>query len=72
MPKVDWEYTSGCVPTWRKGSVTIAQMRDPVTCREDALHVYWNGRKLFVCLNDFDHALVRLAHYAQQVREGKV
>ena len=69
MSKIDWEYTSGSVPTWRKGNVTIAQMRDPVTCRDDAYHVYWNGKKLFVCLNDFDHAVARLINCVRGTRK---
>jgi len=66
--KIDWEYTSGSVPTWRRGNVTIAQMRDPISNRDDALHVYWQGKKLFVCLSDFDHAVARLVNCVNQAR----
>jgi hypothetical protein len=71
MVQIEWEYTSGSIPTWRRGNVTIAQMRDSTTCRDDAYHVYWNGKKLFVCLNDFEHAVTRLANYAKAIRESK-
>lgn len=67
MKPIDWNYTSGSIPTWRKGNVTIAQMRDPISCRDDAYYVYWQGRKLFVSLNDFEHTLTRLAHYAREM-----
>jgi hypothetical protein len=63
ISSIKWEYTSGSVPTWRHGSITIAQMRDGQSCKEDAYHVYYQGKKMFVCLQDFEHAVTRLVNY---------
>jgi len=70
MKPIKWAYTSGSVPTWRMGGITIAQMRDCETCRDDAYHVYLNGKKLFVSLNDFEHTVTRLARYAKKIQEN--
>ena len=66
--QIGWSYTSGSCPTWRKGNVTIAQMPDPCSGREDALHVYWQSKKLFISLQDFEHTITRLLVYLKANR----